>query len=185
MSAHTGSWRSRARVRPFLVALGAGGMYGSWAAFVHIQCGLGAAVALCAGWTQVGLSVVTTLVFALLLERLFRWPSNPLHGFCLSVTGSSVLGAVWLVLGHELAGTPHILEAIAPSLIIGTAFDFAYAGRLLALARRGAVTQRRSSVPLWRHERPARNLDVGPEAGQAPASWGGADQAASSHLGAA
>lgn len=175
MSARTGSWRLRARVRPFLVALGAGGMYGTWAAFVHIHRGLGASVALCAGWTQVGLSVVTTLFFALLLERLFRWPSNPLYGFWLAVTGSSVLGAAWLVVGHELAGTPHILEAIAPSLIIGTAFDFAYAGRLLVLARRGEGTERR----------PARNLDVGQDAGQAPASWCCEDQASSAHLGAA
>ncbi len=181
MSAGTSKRRLRAGLRPFLVSLGAGGMYGSWAAFVHIHCGLGAGVALCAGWTQVGLSVVTTLLFALLLERLFRWPSNPLYGFWLAVTGSSVLGAVWLVVGHELAGTPHILEAIAPSLIIGTAFDFAYAGRLLALARRGAVTERHTAVPLWRRGRPAHNVD----AGQAVASWCCEDEASSAHLGAA
>jgi hypothetical protein len=181
MNVHPSGRRLRACVRPFLVSLGAGGMYGSWAAFVHIHSGLGAGVALCAGWTQVFLSVVTTLFFALLLERLFRWPSNPLHGFWLAATGSSVLGAVWLVVGHELAGTPHILEAIAPSLIIGTAFDFAYAGRLLALARRDAAAERRTAVPLWRRGRPARNL----AAGQAVEGWSCEDQAPSAHLGAA
>jgi hypothetical protein len=167
-----------------LVSLGAGGMYGSWAAFVHIHCGLGAGVALCAGWTQVGLSVATTLVFALLLERLFRWPSNPLHGFWLAATASSVLGAIWLVIGHRLAGTPHILEAIAPSVIIGTAFDFTYAGRLLALAKRDAVTERRTAVSSRHRGSSARNLDVGQEAGQAPANWRCEDRA-SARLGAA
>jgi hypothetical protein len=184
MSVRNPIWRIRARVRPFLVALAAGGMYGSWAAFVHIHSGLGTGVALCAGWTQVALSVFTTLVFALLLERLFRWPPNPLHGFWLAATASSVLGAVWLIVGHEIAGTPHILEAIAPALIIGTAFDFTYAGRLLALAKRNAVTERRTAASPRRRERSASRLDVGREVGHAPASWC-EDQNSSSRLGAA
>jgi hypothetical protein len=135
MSRNTGR-RAVTRLRPLLVAFTAGGIYGSWTAFVHIHNGLGARTAMCAGWTQVGLSIFATLFFALLMERLFRVPSNPRHGFWLAVFGSSALGTVWLVVGHQLAGTPHILESITPSLIVGAAFDFTYAGRLLALARR-------------------------------------------------
>jgi hypothetical protein len=136
MSMPTSSGRLRERVRPFLVALCAGGIYGSWAGFVHR--GLGAGAAMCAGCTQVGLSMFTTLVFALLLERLFRWPSNPVRGFWLAALVSSTLGAAWLGVGHALVGTPHIAAAIAPSVIVGGVFDFVYAGRLLMLARRCA-----------------------------------------------
>ncbi len=136
MRTRASSGRLREQVRPFLVALCAGGLYGSWAGFV--QHGLGAGVAMCAGCTQVGLSMFTTLVFVLLQERLFRWPSNPVRGFWLAALGSSTLGAAWLGVGHALAGTPHIAAAIAPSVIIGGVFDFAYAGRLLMLARRCA-----------------------------------------------
>jgi hypothetical protein len=151
MSGRTSSGRLRERVRPFVVALCAGGLYGSWAAFVHR--GLGPGVALCAGCTQVGLSVFTTLVFALLLERLFRWPSNPLHGFWLAAVTSSTLGAAWLCVGHAAAGTPHIAAAIAPSAIIGGLFDFVYAGRLLTLARRrtdvGPVARNGGGTAAW------------------------------------
>jgi hypothetical protein len=136
MSTRTSSGRLLEQVRPFLVAFSAGGLYGSWAGFVHR--GLGAGVAMQAGCTQVGLSMFTTLVFVLLLERLFRWPSNPVHGFWLAALVSSTLGTAWLGVGHALAGTPHIAAAIAPSVIVGGVFDFSYAGRLLMLARRGA-----------------------------------------------
>ena len=114
MRTRASSGRLREQVRPFLVALCAGGLYGSWAGFV--QHGLGAGVAMCAGCTQVGLSMFTTLVFVLLQERLFRWPSNPVRGFWLAALVSSALGAAWLGLGHALAGTPHIAAAIAPSV---------------------------------------------------------------------
>jgi hypothetical protein len=149
MSAGTSKRRLRAGLRPFLVSLGAGGMYGSWAAFVHIHCGLGAGVALCAGWTQVGLSVGATLLFALLLERLFRWPSNPVHGFWLAALVSSALGTAWLSVGHALAGTPHIAAAIAPSVIVGGVFDFAYAGRLLMLAGGVRGTRNGRDIAAW------------------------------------
>ena len=46
--------------------------------------------------------------------------------------------------GHALAGTPHIAAAIAPSVIVGGIFDFAYAGRLLRIATRCADVGRRT-----------------------------------------
>jgi putative effector of murein hydrolase len=147
------SGRLREQLRPFVVALCAGGLYGSWAGFVHR--GLGAGVAMCAGCTQVGLSMFTTLVFVLLLERLFRWPSNPVHGFWLAALVSSTLGAAWLGVGHAVAGTPHIAAAIAPSVIVGGVFDFVYAGRLLTLARRCA------------------DIGQGARNGRCSAAWGG------------
>jgi hypothetical protein len=131
------SWaRVRAHARPVLAALLGGGAYGCWAAFTHHRLGLGVAVH--AGLTQVALSVAATLVAVLILERLFRWPSNPVHGFWLAALGTSMLGTVWLYVGHALAGTPHIAVTIAPPVIVGAMSDFLYAGALLALARRRA-----------------------------------------------
>lgn len=121
--------RLRTLARPVLVAVIAGGFYGSWAAFIHR--GLGAGAALHAGLTQLSLSVTATLTLVLVLERLFHWPSNPLRGFWLAALGASTLAMGWLVAGHTLAGTPHIAVTIAPPAIIGTAFCFAYARTLL------------------------------------------------------
>ncbi|ULP41204.1 hypothetical protein [Mycobacterium lentiflavum] len=124
--------------RPVLAALIGGVAYGCWAAFTHHRLGLAAEMH--AGFAQLALSVIATLVAALILERLFRWPSNPVRGFWLAALGTSTLSAVWLYLGHALAGTPNIVVTIAPPVIIGTASDFLYAGALLVLARRGAGT---------------------------------------------
>jgi hypothetical protein len=136
MSALFSSARVRAHARPVLAALIGGGAYGCWAAFTHHRLGLG--VAMHAGLTQVALSVAATLVAVLILERLFRWPSNPVRGFWLAALGTSMLGTVWLYVGHALAGTPHIAVTIAPPVIVGAVSDFLYAGALLALARRRA-----------------------------------------------
>ena len=121
--------------RPVLAALVGGGAYGCWAMFTHHRLGLG--VALHAGLTQVALSVIATLVAVLILERLFRLPSNPTHGFWLAAPGTSTLAIIWLVGGHALAGTPNIAVTIAPPAIVGTVCDFLYAGMLLTLAKRG------------------------------------------------
>lgn len=126
----------RDRIRPVLVALAAGGVYGSWAALAHRHLGPG--VTLHAGLTQAALSVTVTLALVLVLERLFRWARNPLLGFWLAFLGTSTLAMAWLVIGHWVAGTPHIAVAIAPSAVVGTATSFGYARMLLARARRGA-----------------------------------------------
>jgi hypothetical protein len=77
--------------------------------------------------TRAALSVTATLPLGLVLECLFRWQSNPLHGFWFASVGTSIVGAAWLVVG----GTPHIAVAIAPSVIIGTVLLlFAYARSL-------------------------------------------------------
>ncbi len=116
-----------------LVALVAGGLYGSWAGFAHVNMGLG--VALRAGLTQAVLSAISTLFLMLLLARLFHWPPSPVHGFWLAALGAPILVITCLVAGHALAGTPHIAVAIAPSVIVGTAGSFAYARTLLPQAR--------------------------------------------------
>ena len=121
------------RLRPFLVALGAGFLYGSWAAFANRDGGFD--VALRAAVTQALLSVVATLVFVLLLERLFRWPASPRRGFVIAFAGTSAISAAAMVSGHVLAGTPNVATTVAPSLAVGTVFYFVYARMLLAAAR--------------------------------------------------
>lgn len=76
--------------------------------------------------------MTATLPLGLVLECLFRWQSNPLHGFWFASVGTSIVAAAWLVVG----GTPHIAVAIAPSVIIGTVLLFAYARSLLKHAGR-------------------------------------------------
>jgi hypothetical protein len=124
-------------VRPVLVALLAATFYGCWATFVHLSLGHGAAVH--AGLTQAALSVTATLPLGLLLEQLFRWQPNPVRGFWFASVGTSTVAAVWLVLGHTLAGTPHIAATVAPSVVIGTLFFFGYARALLKQVTRDAV----------------------------------------------
>ena len=117
--------------------MAAGGAYGSWAGFAQHHLGRG--IALHAGVTQVALSLTTTLVLALWLERLFCWQSNPVRGFWFAFVGTTILGTTWLVVGHMLAGTQHIALAIAPPMVMGGVFNFTYARALLVLARRSAA----------------------------------------------
>lgn len=124
----------RVHARPALLAGWAGVSYGCWAAFAHYRSGLG--VALHAGLTQAVLSLSATLVLALTLERLFRWPRNPVRGFWIAAVGNSMLTASWLVTGHLVAGTSDIAVTIAPSLIVGIVSNFVYSRVLLAEARR-------------------------------------------------
>jgi hypothetical protein len=147
-SPNSSAWLERAR--PVLIALSAGIAYGGWASFVHGDHGL--SVALRAGLTQATLSLTATLVMALLLERLFRLPSNPVRGFWLAFLVTVNLSAAWLTVGHLLMGTPHVLAAMAPSVIVGTALYFAYARMLLFRARKARDRGVRGSL------HPARNV---------------------------
>lgn len=123
----------RSGYRPILVALAAGALYGSWAAFVN--CGAGVVMALRAGVTQAVLSTITTLMLALVLERLFRWSRTAIRGFWVASLGTAGLAATAVAIVHAVAGTPHIAVTIAPSVAVGTAFCFLYARAILARAR--------------------------------------------------
>lgn len=125
--------RASLRRRRVLLALGAGALYGSWAALVNH--GDGVAVALLAAMTQMTLSTTATLALELLIERLFRRARTPAHGFWLGSAGASAFAAAALASGHLAMGTPHIGKTIAPSVIVGTVFCFAYARTLLVRAR--------------------------------------------------
>jgi hypothetical protein len=133
MSASLRDAPRQGRIRPILVALASGGLYGSWAVFANH--GAGAAPALRAGATQAALSVIATLALVLVLEWLFRRPRTPVRGFWLASLGTAGLSAATVAAGHVLAGTPHIAITIVPSVTIATTSSFVYARLLLTRAR--------------------------------------------------
>ncbi|AGC64175.1 putative membrane protein [Mycobacterium liflandii 128FXT] len=135
----------RTNARPALLAMWAAMSYGCSAAVTHYRSGV--IVALHAGLTQAALSLSATLVLALTLERLVRWPANPRRGFWMAAVVNSMLTASWLVIGHLIAGTSNILVTIAPSLIIGIASNFAYSRILFVEARRNGTSRPRGDDP--------------------------------------
>ncbi len=137
MSIAVGTTGLQQFARTMLIALVAAGAYGSWAALAHYNNGLD--VALRAGLTLAALTFTATTMLVFVLERLFRLSSNPLHGFWLASIVTSTLSAAWLATGHMLMGTPRVVAAVTPSVLIGTTLYFAYASGLLARARRAQV----------------------------------------------
>ena len=125
--------------RPMLIALISAAAYGGWAAFAHHRYGL--AVALHAGMTQAGLSFIATLVLVSVLERLYRWSPSPVAGSVFAPFLTAMLLVVWLAVGHFLMGTPHVVAAMAPSVLIGTALFFIYGRGLLAQDRKAQKAQ--------------------------------------------
>ncbi|WP_241010578.1 hypothetical protein [Mycobacterium camsae] len=121
---------ARLRARRLLLALGAGALYGGWAAVAN--CAEGPAVALRAAATQLLLSTFAALALELLIERIYRSARTSGQGFWLAATGASTSAGSALAAGHGLMGTPHIARTIAPSVVIGTVFCFAYARTLIA-----------------------------------------------------
>ncbi|GJO14135.1 hypothetical protein NJB1907f44_38900 [Mycobacterium marinum] len=158
MSRPGGAQKGLLRLRPVLIAIGAGLTYGTWAALAHYDQDPG--VALLAGLTQAALSFTTTLTMVVVLERLFHWPSDPHRGFLLAAFAVSTLSAAWLTTGHLLMGTPRVLAAIAPSVLIGTALYFLYARTLLVQAVRETARGLRGTRMPSTAGRSGRNTDA-------------------------
>jgi len=116
------------RARPFVVALGAGLIYGSWALYINSGHGLDAAFR--AAGAQAALSITATLTAVLFLEWVFARFSNPSAGYWVSGASTAALGGGAMAAGHYAAGTPEIIPTIAPSVVIGTTFYFVYASFL-------------------------------------------------------
>jgi hypothetical protein len=138
------------RARPLVVAVGAGLLYGAWAAFTNHSGGV--AIAVRAAATQAAVSLTATLVMVLVVERLFRCGATPVRGFWLSWLGASALLITVLVTCHILAQTPSIPATITPPFLIGTAFYCGYARMLLTRAKRvSAVPEGKSPgvVGFW------------------------------------
>ena len=124
----TGSRKGRGSWRALVLGVGAALLYGSWAYFANLNAG--ADRGLRAGLVQALLSFTATVALVVLMERLFAIGGSPGRGFWLAGPGSSSVAALVMASAHGIAGTPHLLLTIAPSLVIGTAFCFAYAAGL-------------------------------------------------------
>jgi hypothetical protein len=75
-----------------------------------------------------------TAAQVVLLGVLFDLGRTPGEGFCLAVAGMTTIGASAGATAHTLAGTPHVLTTILPSLVLGFLFNVLYARSLHAAA---------------------------------------------------
>jgi hypothetical protein len=130
------AWGTR-RARSLASAIAAALLYGAWA-FV-VNTGHGVPRALRAGLTQALLSFVQTLLMTLLMETLFRLPRRPWVGGVLAASGALVVASTVSVTVHVVAGTPELLQTVAPVLSLGALFFVLYSLNLLRLARGGKL----------------------------------------------
>lgn len=105
--------------------------FGAWAWFVNRE--YGPEVGVKAWWTQGSYSFVLTLIMTLIMEAVFKRSKSVVKTavpVCLGVYATS-----WSV--NWLAGTPDILQTIAPGAVISTVYTVTYCLglRKLALAR--------------------------------------------------
>jgi hypothetical protein len=121
-----------------LLGLGAACLQGSWALRANLQNGMTAA--LHAAATQACVSFMLTMAQVMILEALFPLGRTPAEGFVLAVVGMSGLGAGFAATGHAIAGTPHILATIAPSICLGCTFNVIYARGLFVAATRALTS---------------------------------------------
>ncbi len=128
--------------RAILLGIGAACLYGTWAFYTNAHGGV--AAGLCAAATQACLSFTATVAQIVLLGALFRLGRTPAEGFVAAVVGGSMIGNGVSATAHLLAGTPHVLATIAPSMLTGLIVNALYA-RVLYGAATGAA--RTAAIP--------------------------------------
>jgi hypothetical protein len=115
----------RAALRMALLMVAAVGMYGTWAFFANLAHG--ASVALRAGLAQGASSGFTTLVIGSVVEALHAALPRGRRRTLVAVGISASLSSLVHLGVHLAAGTPEILRAILPSVIMGYVFAASYA----------------------------------------------------------
>lgn len=119
---------ARAALRVALLVVAAAVIYGSWAAFANLRHG--SAAALRAGLTQGASSGTTTLVIGSILEALHATlPPRRYRALLATVIAASITAMMHVGL-HLATGTPEILRAVLPSIVMGYVFAGAYARSL-------------------------------------------------------
>lgn len=119
-----------------------GAVYGSWAVWVNLVAGLGAALRI--GTAHWAMSTGLTLIGVKLMNRLFRCSGDPRRAALCAFAGSLALTYMLLLGVHLALGTPHILLTLAPGLLPTIAFTALYSLLLL----RHAGQHQRNDVPL-------------------------------------
>mgnify|MGYP000300643463 CR=1 FL=1 len=94
--------------------------YGAWAYYVNAEHGMWVGVK--ALFTQGGYSFTLTLIMTLIMEKLYKKTGRVL------ATAIPICFGVYLTSFsiNALAGTPNILQTIAPGAFISTVYTFVY-----------------------------------------------------------
>ena len=119
----------KAVLRVAAMAVGAGSLYGLWAAFANRLHGTDEMVR--AGIAQGLSSALTTLIISSGIEAVFRVVPHPKLRVLAAVTIPPTLSLSVHVVAHLLNGTPEIAAAVAPSLLVAYGFAVLYVGGLL------------------------------------------------------
>ncbi len=114
----------------WVYAMGAFGVYGGWAAAVNQFAGPHAAIT--AGVVQGSVSMVSTVVLSLLIAATAqRLPAVPGRAILAGVIPQC--GMLAIACGaHWVSGTPDIVSAVFPSMVIGMSFSIFYSLRHVA-----------------------------------------------------
>ena len=128
----------RVSARGFLLAIGAGCMYGAWALWANL--GHGAAAGWRAAGTQFFVSFVVTLTITTVMEQVHAGLSSRaarVGGAIAAAVGTTVIFTLAL---HWASGTPEILATVVPVLLLGSLYCIAYVANLeRELGRRHAA----------------------------------------------
>ncbi len=125
-AARAPTWQAVARVS--LTVLAAAALYGGWAAWANRAHGVD--MALRAGLTQGASSAVSTLIIGTLLEAVHAALPPRRHRALVATLVAASVTAVMHVCVHLTMGTPEILRAVLPSVLMGYVFAGAYARAL-------------------------------------------------------
>lgn len=103
-------------------------LYGGWAVFANWSHGLRAG--LLADLAQGSMSFLSTALLTTGIEKIFAGMSAGALRYLAAATIPITLTLLLMAIVHRLAGTPEIAATMAPSILIGYLFSFAYAGGL-------------------------------------------------------
>lgn len=120
--------RSERRRRMLTSACVSAVVYGGWAHWTNRLHGFGVALRVTA--VQALWSAVITVALTVLIERVAVVCASTGRDIRLSALPALVLVWIGPFTVHTLAGTPEIIDTIAPGVTIGTIFVFSYAANL-------------------------------------------------------
>jgi len=123
----------KAVLRVAAMAIGAGTLYGLWAAFANRMHGVDEMVR--AGLAQGVSSALTTLIISSGIEAVFRVVPHKQLRVLAAVTVPPTVSLSVHIIAHLLNGTPEIAAAVAPSLLVAYGFAVLYVGGLLKAER--------------------------------------------------
>jgi len=104
--------------------VGAGLIYGTFAYFANAKFGLESSMP--AALLQFFLSFLSTFVYVLFLEIVFKDETLSFKRKIMLTLGLEAIYTLTLVLSHYLHGTPNILFTVLPSVVLGGGYMVLY-----------------------------------------------------------